>query len=102
MHDLLLWLLPATRKFPRDYRFTLAQRINNQAFDLQDALIAASLDDARRSEHWVKADIALQSLRKLFLLCHELALFSPGQYRHVSQMTAEVGRLLGGWRRSGR
>ena len=100
-HDLLRWLLPATRKFPRDYRFTLAQRLNNRAFALQDALVAASLDEAHRQEHWLAADVALNGLRKTLLLCLELELLSPGQYRHVSQITAEVGRLLGGWQKSG-
>ncbi len=99
-HDLLVWLLPATRKFPREYRFTLSHRINNQAFALQDALIAASLDKTRVGQHLLAADIALTRLRKSMLLAHDLTLFSPGQFRHASVMMAEIGRLLGGWRRS--
>ena len=99
-HDLLRWLLPATRKFPREYRFTLAQRLNDRAFALQDALIAASMDETHQEAHWLRADITLNGLRKTLLLCLDLELLSPGQYRHASQMTAEVGRLLGGWKKS--
>ena len=99
-HDLLLWLMRATRKFPREYRFTLAQRINQQAFALQDALIAASLDTKRTAEHLITADIALTGLRKTLLLAYDLTLISSRQYRHVNSMTAEIGRLLGGWQRS--
>ncbi len=99
-HDLLVWLLRTTRKFPREYRFTLAQRINNQAFRLQDALVAASLDKAHASNHLLTADIALTGLRKTLLLAHDLTLLSPGQFRHVSEMTKEIGRLLGGWKRT--
>jgi hypothetical protein len=25
----------------------------------------------------------------------------PGQYEHAARMVAEIGRLLGGWRKSG-
>lgn len=98
-HDLLKWLLPATRKFPRQYRFTLAERLLHQAFALQDALLAASLDRNRQAEHLLQADLALAGLRKSLLLCYELDLLSAGQYRHVSELAQEVGRLLGGWRK---
>jgi hypothetical protein len=89
-HDLLLWLLLTTRKFPRDQRFV-------QAFALQDALVAAGLDPVNRLRHLALADCALAGLRKTLLLCHEMQLLSDGQYRHVSGLTAEVGRLMGSW-----
>jgi four helix bundle protein len=100
LHDLLLWLLRATRKLPREYRFTLGEQISRQGFALQDALIAAGLERKRQADHLLQADIALTSLRKTLLLCHELQLLDAGQYRHVSEMIQEVGRLLGGWRKT--
>ena len=99
VHDLLLWLLPATRKFPRDQRFTLAEPLRTCAYALQEELTAAALDTAQTREHLVAADIALNLLRKRLLLCYELQLLSAGQYRHVSELTKEVGALLGAWRR---
>lgn len=99
LHDLLLWLLQATRKFPREHRFGLAQRLEDQAFDLQRTLVAAAIDTKHSTQHLADADIALTTLRKTLLLCRELDLLQAGQYRHVSEMAAEVGRLLGGWRR---
>jgi hypothetical protein len=99
-HDLLLWLMQATRKFPREQRFVLARRIQDQAFALQDALTAASLDKANAAAHLIQADIALTSLRQSLLLCHQMGLLNGGQYQHVSGMDAEVGRLLGGWKKN--
>lgn len=96
-HDLLLWLLLTTRKFPRDQRFVLARRVQDQAFALQDALVAAGTDPVNRPRHLVRADSALAGLRKTLLLCHQMQLLSDGQYRHVSGLTAEVGRLMGSW-----
>lgn len=98
-HDLLLWLLRATRKFPREYRFTLAQELHRQLFALQNALVAAGLDRTGQATHLLQADIALTNVRKTLLLCHDLGLLSADQYRHVSELTQEVGRLLGGWRK---
>ena len=98
-HDLLRWLLTVTRKFPREQRFTLAQRLQEKGFALQDAVTAAGLDRQRAPEHLLAADIALTGLHKSLLLCFELELLNAGQYRHGSALTAEVGRLLGAWRK---
>ena len=97
LHDLLLWLLRATRKFRREYRFTLGQALNHQGLALQNALIAAGLDRQNQAAHLLQADIALTDLRKTLLLCFELDQWDAGQYRHVSELAQEVGRLLGGW-----
>ena len=43
LYDFLLWLLPQAVKFPRTYRFTLAERLQRRALDLQETLIAAGL-----------------------------------------------------------
>lgn len=94
-HDLLLWLLQATRSFPREERFGMAQRLREKAFDLQDALIASVRDAAHAESHLLQADIDLTSLRKALLHSFQLGLLTAGQYRHVSQMDGDVGRLLG-------
>jgi hypothetical protein len=99
LHDLTVWLLRATRKFPREYRFTLGAEIAEQCFALQKALVAAALDRRHQAEHLLQADIALTNLRRTLAACFALQLLDNGPYRHVSAMLAEVGRLLGGWRK---
>lgn len=97
-HDLVLWILQTTRKFPRDHRFGLALRLQTLAFDLEDGLTAASLDAQHTADHLLQADITLTKLRKSFLHCHDLGLLTPAQIRHAGEMAAEVGRMLGSWR----
>ncbi len=99
-HDLLRWLLCATRKFPREQRFVLAQRVHQQAFAFQDLLTAAALDRRNQRDHLLRADIELAGLRKTLLLCLEMELLSDKQFRHVSEMVQRAGKLLGGWRRA--
>jgi hypothetical protein len=96
-HDLLVWLIPTTLKFRREHRFSLVMRIQDAAFDLQDHLLAAATDKGRQREHLIAADVSLNRLRQRLRLAHALGLLEDGQYRHVSTMTAEVGRLLGAW-----
>lgn len=96
--DLLAWLVPKSEKFPRPYRFTVTQRLVDAALDVQDALFEAqSRQRHSRHECLQQADAALNRLRLYLRLVHHWHWLSDGQYRHVSAMVAEVGRLLGGW-----
>jgi hypothetical protein len=100
-YDLLLWLIPQTLKFPREHRFTMAQRVQQAALDFHEGIIEAGLSDGRRrAECLAHADVDLAKLRFYLRLCKDLRLLSLGQFEHVSRMVVEIGRLLGGWRKS--
>ena len=97
-YDLLLWLLPKAEQFPKPYRFTLTQRLMNAALDFQEALFdAQSQNGTTRMKHLRAADAHLNKLRVYLRLIHHWEWINDGQYRHVSAMVAEIGRLLGGW-----
>jgi hypothetical protein len=96
--DLLAWLLPKTERFPRLYRPTIIQRMMGAALDFQEALFEAqSQGGSTRQRHLRQADAALNKLRLYLRLAHHWHWLTDGQYRHVSAMVAELGRLLGGW-----
>ncbi len=96
--DLLSWLLPKVERFPKLYRSTVAQRLMDAALDFQEALFEAqSQGGSSRQRHLREADAALNKLRLYLRLAHSWRWLSDGQYRHVSMMVAELGRLLGGW-----
>jgi four helix bundle protein len=96
-YDLLHWLLPHTKGWPRHYRFTLTQELVRSALRFQERILEASLtsDTARRLE---QADVELAKVRLYLRMGHDLHLMSTGQYAHVSAMVSQVGRLLGAWR----
>lgn len=94
--DLLAWLLPKAEKFPKTYRHTVTQRTMNAALDFQEALFDAhSQGGTTRQKHLRAADAHLNKLRLYLHLVHHWQWINDGQYRHVSAMTAEIGRLLG-------
>ncbi|MBN1203040.1 MAG: diversity-generating retroelement protein Avd [Anaerolineae bacterium] len=96
--DLLDWLLPKSERFPKVYRFTVTQRLMDAALDFQEALFDAhSQGGTTRQKHLRAADSYLNKLRLYLRLVHRWQWLSDGQYRHVSLMVAEIGRLLGGW-----
>jgi hypothetical protein len=68
------------------------------ALDFQEALYdAQSQGGSTRQRHLMAADAALNKLRLYLRLAHRWRWLSGGQYRHVSLLVAELGRLLGGW-----
>ncbi len=96
--DFLAWLLPKSEQFPRVYRFTVTQRLMNAALDFQEALFdAQAAKGDRRRRHLQRADAHLNKVRLYLRLVHRWEWLNDGQYRHVSAMVAEIGRLLGGW-----
>jgi hypothetical protein len=96
--DLLVYLLPASEKFPRTQRVVLGRRIQEVGLGLLDLLLAArKCRDEERQALLHQADIELDRLRYTVRLCHEIGLLSQKQYRHASGLLAEVGRLLGTW-----
>ncbi len=96
--DLLAWLLPKVERFPRLYRQTVVQRMMDAALDFQEALFdAQSQGGSTRQKHLRSADAALNKLRFYLRLAHHWKWLNDGQYRHVSALVAELGRLLGAW-----
>ena len=96
--DLLAWLVPKTETFPRLYRRTVSQRLLDAALDFQEKLFdAQSQGGSTRQRDLRAADAALNKVRLYLRLAHHWRWLNDGQYRHVSNMVAELGRLLGGW-----
>jgi len=101
-YDLLLWLLPKAEHFPKIYRSTITQRLMDAALDFQERLFEAKASRAeKRQERLAAADAELDKVRLYLRLAHQWHWLNDGQYRHVSAMVAEIGKLLGGWMKAG-
>jgi four helix bundle protein len=99
--DFLTWLLPATNNFPRAHRNTFTRRLLDAAFDLRERLEEANHRQGRaRLERLERADESLERVRVYLRLAVKWQWLSGGQYEHVAEMVAEIGRLLGGWKKA--
>lgn len=99
--DLLAWLLPKVEKFPKSHRSTVTQRMMGAAMDVQEALYdALSQSGTTRQKYLRAADAALNKLRLYLRLVHHWHWLNDGQYRHISSIVAEIGRMLGRWLQS--
>ncbi len=99
-YDFISWLLPLTESFPRSQRFVVTQRLQNAALDFQELLIEANAErGAHRMEKLKSADAELRKVRLYLRLGQKWDWIKEGQYRHASAMVAEIGKLLGGWKK---
>ncbi len=100
-YDLLLWLVPATLKYPREHRFALALRTQQAAFEFNELIVLARKTRDQR-DLLLRADAHLEQLRLSLRLAHDLKLLTLRQYEHVSREVSAIGALLGDWmKRSG-
>jgi hypothetical protein len=98
--DFLTWLLPMTNHFPRVHRHSVTKRLLDAAFDLRERLEEANArSQSARLDCLREADEALAHVRLYLRLSARWGWMSTGQYEHAAGLVAEIGRLLGGWRR---
>ena len=98
MYDLVRELTVRVRKFPRDFRFVLGDRILRGAYDILDLLIEAKYSRQRRGL-LTRANVRLEQVRFQIRLALDEKLLAINGYEHVARMQNDVGRLLGGWLR---
>lgn len=95
-YQFLLWLIPTIEKFPRSHKFTLGDRIQSSALDVQEALIAATYSE-KSSSHLYAANLHLEKLRMLMRLSHDLEFLDLRRYEFAARAIDEIGRMVGGW-----
>jgi len=100
-HTLLAWAIPAVGKFPRDFRFTLGERVQRRLYDLLELLVRACYA-ARggKRELLVEANVTLELLRHELRLASGFRLLTLAQIEHATRLIDSVGRQVGGWLRA--
>ena len=99
--DFISWLVPLTNHFPKLHRHTITRRLLDAALDFQESLLEAnSRRGQERLGRLTEADEHLDKVRLYLRLAHRWQWINMGQYEHAGRMLAELGRLLGGWRKS--
>jgi len=100
-HDMLNWLVPHLEKWPRPQRFLLAREVMESATHFYRLLLRArKVQGQARAATLLDADTELETLKALLRLGQERRYMNLGQYQHISKGLSDIGRQLGGWRKS--
>jgi len=95
-YDLAKEVLTRVAKFPRDHKFTLGDRIANNALSVLELLIQAAYTKGK-AKPLNEANIRLEQLRMLLRLSRELGALSNNSYEHVMGIVVDLGKQVGGW-----
>jgi len=102
-YEAALWLIPKAGRIGRAHRFTIGDRLVNHSIDLVELLASAAYaSPAQRGGLLERANQKLNGMRYVLRLARDLQLLSADSYGFGAEALEEVGRMLGGWRKSGK
>jgi hypothetical protein len=99
-YDLVLWSCHHTGRFPRNHRFVLGERIERNLYDLLETLVRARYTRQRQGL-LERANLTLEVLRFQMRLAKDLQCLKVQSYGFAARAIDEIGRLVGGWLKSG-
>jgi hypothetical protein len=98
-YDFVLWLLPKVEKFPRAFRFTVGDRLTVNGLDLLLLLVEAAYSSSKEGL-LEEANRKINGTRYLLRLSKDLRLLTMDSYGFAAEGLDEIGRMVGGWRKS--
>jgi hypothetical protein len=98
-YDFVLWLLPKVERFPRSFRFTVGDRLALSGLDMLTLLVEAAYS-ANKERMLEDANRKINGIRYLLRLSKDLRLLAVDSYGFAAEQLDEIGRMIGGWRKS--
>ena len=98
-YQLVLWYIKKIEKLPKNHRFTLGEKIQNELLDLL-LLYTQAVYSKNKKELLIKANLCIEKLRMLTRLLSDLDILSTENKRFVLNSLNEIGAMSGGWAKS--
>jgi hypothetical protein len=95
-YDLILWYVPVINRLPREFKFTLGERVATGLYELLDDLIEARYM-TKKLARLEAINTSLDRLRFQTRLLRDFKLVDARRYAHASMLINAVGTDLGGW-----
>lgn len=95
-YDWNLWIHPKIEKFPKPYRFSIGQNLNQTSLELLMNLVDA-MYQSRNTASIGAAIRCVNRARYLIRMAKDLRLLPENGYEFASKGLDEIGRMAGGW-----
>jgi hypothetical protein len=92
-YELLVYLFPEIKKFPKSDKYTLGEEIKNKLISFLDKIIMYTKHNKKCLK---EADVDLEILRVYIRLSYDLKIISFHKYEVISRKINDIGNLLGG------
>ena len=95
VYVLLIWVAERVAKFPKDYKYTIGNRLSSRSFDLLEECIAAYSGSEKSAVRKVSG--TLDCVRYYIRFSKDLKLITVDQYGFACEKVNEIGKMVGGW-----
>ena len=96
MYEFILWLYLVVKKFPKNEKYVLGERIEKTALNVMEGIITSNCEFDKK-ETLKKTNVELEKLRIFIRLAKDQRLMNFKKYELASKMINEIGKMLGGW-----
>ncbi|MBP8960494.1 MAG: hypothetical protein BWX56_01514 [Euryarchaeota archaeon ADurb.Bin023] len=97
--DVSIWIFGRTERFPKNLRYSLAQKMDNICLDILELIVQTIYSSSKR-EYLNKINLKLDVLRTLIQMAYKMKLLAENQYQYISRELLESGKMVGGWLKS--
>ena len=98
-YDILLRTLVATKDFPREYKFTLGEKLKNEIVELVVHIYRAN-SAINKKQHIESILERIQAIHLLLRLSSDMKILTRRNYAALSQMSDGLGKQAQGWLKS--
>lgn len=95
-YQFVLWYIKKIEKLPKNHRFTLGEKIQNECLELL-MILTETIYSKNKKVLLTQANKHIEKLRILTRLLFDLALISSDNKRFILDALAELGAMAGGW-----
>lgn len=98
-YELLQRVMVVSKDFPREYKFTMGQKIKDEVIEMVLLIYRANSSENKLSHIEILLE-RLQVIELLLRLCHDMKLIPMKSYSSVVEMTESIAKQAQGWKKS--
>ncbi|MGO9257590.1 MAG: diversity-generating retroelement protein Avd [Bryobacteraceae bacterium] len=98
-YEFNLWMIQKAGSFPKSYRFSIGDRLVDGVLEILMRLVDAAYS-RDKEKLLMEVNMMLNRIRFLLRLAKDLKLLTVESYGYAAENVEEIGRMVGGWRKS--
>ena len=98
-YDLLFRVIQVTKNYPREYKYTLGQKLKDEIIELVVFIYKANTAE-NKGQHIEIILERIQVIQVMIRLSHDLRILPRGHYADLAEKTDSLGRQAQGWLKS--
>jgi len=99
IYDLNMYLSSMVSKFPKTYRYSLGDRIEEKSLDMIDLIILISecRSGVDTKKYLKQLSVQKERIQIYVRMASDLNIIDKRKYIYVSGLLVEIGKIIGGW-----